>query len=422
MSRRRNLIQMAMMQAEIVYDNSRVYVIPDGAWLPIWIQNGIHKCVSDIQEAIDSVDKNGEVWISQGSYIPVSATGYMMKKGITLCGGFNGTELISKDQSNSALYPVIFEGDPIGNGLYTDYKTRSCRVQGTGTYLFKNITIQNFGNSANNGGVAFFIDADFVNDIYWVNVNLKNILGFNGAAIYNSCTIDSTANKRDFRNCTFDSLTGNGGSLYYFRLVNPNFYSCTFKNCHADNGGIAYSYQCTSSFYNCLIFDNTSDFGGAIGYSYTSNAVMKFYNCSMSNNTSASGGNGFDCDASSIVVHLYNSILDNEGLADGGAMALTAQNSNVKLADIDTDLGGNIESDPLFTDAANDDYILQATSPCLDAGDNSLISETLDLSGNPRISNTTVDMGCYEFQVSGTNTLTENGVELTENGVTLTEN
>ncbi|GAI49359.1 unnamed protein product, partial [marine sediment metagenome] len=59
---------------------------------------------------------------------------------------------------------------------------------------------------------------------------------------------------------------------------------------------------------------------------------------------------------------------------------------------------GNIDADPLFVDAANADYHLQASSPCIDTGDNTAIPPSVvdDLDGNPRIINGIVDMGAYE--------------------------
>ena len=55
--------------------------------------------------------------------------------------------------------------------------------------------------------------------------------------------------------------------------------------------------------------------------------------------------------------------------------------------------------DPLFVDPANGDFHLQATSPCIDAGDNNAPGLPLtDMDGLPRISSGRVVIGAYEFQ------------------------
>jgi hypothetical protein len=64
------------------------------------------------------------------------------------------------------------------------------------------------------------------------------------------------------------------------------------------------------------------------------------------------------------------------------------------------DGGGNIDTDPLFVSAPGD-LRLQSGSPCIDAGDNSAVTESTDLEGNARITNCSVDMGAYENQAAG---------------------
>ncbi len=57
-----------------------------------------------------------------------------------------------------------------------------------------------------------------------------------------------------------------------------------------------------------------------------------------------------------------------------------------------------IVADPLFHNAAGLDFRLATNSPCINAGTNYTgITDTLDLDGNPRIQQGTVDMGAYEY-------------------------
>lgn len=59
----------------------------------------------------------------------------------------------------------------------------------------------------------------------------------------------------------------------------------------------------------------------------------------------------------------------------------------------------SVQSDPLFTNASNNDFTLQHSSPAIDAGTN--VSLTTDYAGNPVPRGAAPDIGAYEYQSSG---------------------
>ena len=66
-------------------------------------------------------------------------------------------------------------------------------------------------------------------------------------------------------------------------------------------------------------------------------------------------------------------------------------------------------SDPKFVNPSSGNFRLSASSPCINAGNNSGVIGTLDLDGNKRIFGGVVDIGCYEYGSS--KPIEPNGIE-----------
>jgi hypothetical protein len=215
-------------------------------------------------------------------------------------------------------------------------------------------------------------------------------------------------------NCTIanNSVSNDGGGIDCEISSNAAITNCIIVNNRADFGGAIRSCFANPSIINCLIANNSTHSGGA-GICSTSGSLT-ITNCTITNNraeTTVWGyGGGIMCDGSSIMVN--NTIIWGNSAAASGNQIIT-NTSSVTLNYCYYGNGANdvagpgtitpnncINDDPLFVDSANGNYRLQGTSPCIDAGDNSLVPAgvTTDLDGNPRIHNGTVDIGAYEYQ------------------------
>jgi hypothetical protein len=106
---------------------------------------------------------------------------------------------------------------------------------------------------------------------------------------------------------------------------------------------------------------------------------------------------------------IVNNILayNKAGLSNSCDSSLTLKNNCIWANEIDNygkfKLENNILQNPQIVDLSKDDFHLQKTSPCIDTGNNGIVTFTIDFDGKVRIWNATgkdsaiVDMGAYEY-------------------------
>ncbi len=147
----------------------------------------------------------------------------------------------------------------------------------------------------------------------------------------------------------------------------------------------------TVEISNCVI---TGTAPAAIEYVGTSEG--KVSNCTIANNA----GSGVLCYDASPNVVISNSIL----FANAGN---DIENCTARFCLLEDEVEpgsgeNNIFADPMFIDPAGGDYKLLRESPCIDAGDSSVIGpDEKDIEGKPRIQfggkAEVVDIGAYEY-------------------------
>ena len=229
-------------------------------------------------------------------------------------------------------------------------------------------------------------------------------------------------------NCTISGNTAIfGGAIASHNNGSPSILSCkiTGNNALVFGGGL-YCYSNNIHLTNCLIAGNSSYQAEYIGGSAIFNlgGSLNISDCTIMDNIAP---NGMAITSiiwqSPAVNHLT---INNSILYNGGNEILTNHTETTSVSYTDIQGGwsgsgtGNINIDPLIEDPGMwtiegeyipGDFHLQSTSPCINAGSNSLLpndegdlnengntSEKLpvDLDGEDRIIGTRVDMGAYE--------------------------
>ncbi len=389
--------------------------------------------IGSLREAIANADTNDVITFANNITTIYFSGVIKLDKSITI----NGNEV-----NNTIIQNATTWTDNVN-------KKRYFEILSNVTVTLNHLTLKD--NTANCGGGAIMNKGNLtLNNCTFNNNRAYDV----GGAVYNSTEGVLIAD-----NCIFSNNNApSGAGALVCHGKSTSISNCTFEENSSQFGGAIYNNSQTS-IKDCIFNKNGYNFGSAIyntenGDIIVNNSIFrenkddyrgtfrnsgnaKIINCLFINNYSIYNSGDVNHHAviqnestkvltiinSSItdnigmgihningIVNLYNTILWNNKGIFGASNTLikydiyvtngSITTANNLIGTSNTNLIGNnniIGEDPLFV--ANG-YSLQAGSPAIDAGSNSLLSAdiTKDLATNRRISNAVVDMGAYEYQ------------------------
>ncbi len=381
---------------------------------------------TDLQDALAISEIGQEIWMAQGTYHPDASdktVSYVINKAdLKIYGGFNGTETQLSDRDLTANYETILSGDLNNDdtgvafsGTNRGDNTEAIIKDNAENFLLDGITISDGHTTTYGAGLikSNAVDVMTVKNCKFINnVSTGSCAGINigvGTTSKSTVHIDNSIFKNNLaRHGTAVYMVNSGWRSSVVNITNSLFDNNTAK----DNGG-------------------TKGYAGSAGwfrttYAATNNStVVNLTNNTYVNNKDEGTANtlnnfnratvGITNTGSNTTTGYVSNCIFWGNTTVGGVTAKSIAEIHTSLGDVSvynsigedgfsnlTNLLNVSSSDPLFTDAATNDFTLQSGSPAVDAGDNSKLpaSAITDLVGNVRIFNTTVDMGPYEYGAS----------------------
>ncbi|NIP55956.1 MAG: hypothetical protein GWN67_27680 [Phycisphaerae bacterium] len=367
-----------------------------------------------LADAVSAV-KPVQIHVAQGIYKPDQSSAnpdgsgdryatFQLINSVTIKGGYAGFGEPEPNERDIEAYETILSGDLDGNDVSVE-SPRDLLNEPTRSENSYNVTCGR-GNDCNavidgftvtagnaNGSPYYYFNGGGINNIDG-NPTVLSCKFYSNSANYGGGGMSNGNNSPNVVNCQFiGNAASRGGGMDNSRVEDSlTVLNCAFSGNAAGDGGGMYNFYCSPTVINCTFNANSAssdNTGGMLNWHRSSPTIT---NCIFWGNSNLNGNT------------------DEAAQLSDGTPAVNyccVQGWTGGFGGI-----GNSSDDPLFVESLGADNIpgteddnprLLAGSPCLDAGDNSLVppSLTIDLDGNPRIINGTVDIGAYEGPKQG---------------------
>lgn len=416
--------------------NGIVYV--DSAAAPGGDGSSWTSAINEVADALKAAKYDTSIhhiYVAKGTYKPLYTAdsmlcnsidnrkkSFVLPDGITMTGGYtNGqvyfnipstsTSILSGDigiadnNSDNSYHVVIAAAVNNDNTKLVNFIVEKGQVDLSGpSVTVDGITIGNLmgsgmANQANPQGMT-------VNSGCYIQYcTFRNNVGYYGAISNAFC-----GNARIYGTLVANDSSASGGGMANLGPGAVQISNSRISgNTAAYEGGGIYNRKCDVAIYNSLITGNyTTGSGGGIK-SDSSNTTIS--NCTVAGNRTpySYGGLDYTYNGSNTMAIITNSIFyDNS--ATGNADMDTSNNPLITVNNSMIGSGynygsNNVNAAPMFVNAAipanaptdAGDYHLRMCSPSINAGNNSAyLPYNIDMDGENRIQQTTVDLGAYE--------------------------
>lgn len=405
----------------------------------------------DLQKAIDSAPSGSQIWIAKGTYYPTreeekgdpSTRTFFMKAGVSIYGGFAGSEGVDYDirdrdfetnetilDGNDEVYCVVTFWNIPDESITLDgvtitgaHNNRTPSRAGGGLLLhyssptIRNVVIRDNYSKDYGAGVFSHGGSPTIE-----NVQIHDNHSYLGAGGIHSAQTPVTLKNVDIYNNQGNS--SGGATVYGSSSVNDvRIYNNTTSH---TNGGLTIVNGQNGTFTNLKIYNNTClqyCRGNAIFFDQAKD--IKLFNVLIHGHSGVAPSlllvdSRVDLVNATIIredprlgaavqslnpsiFNISNSMIWNTPSFMSGTVNVShsivqgSGGSGAWKSGYGVNKGGNLDIDPQFVNPSEGDFRIQVDSPAVDWGDDSKNSLSIDLAGNPRKVGT-IDLGAYEVR------------------------